>query len=76
MHFNPCLNLTLLYEQYTRLVLLTVEVVAAMRLPCTRNGGVLAETNIRAPSGYSFAFGNEGEFIGIFPFPPFLVLGL
>ncbi|GAX76673.1 hypothetical protein CEUSTIGMA_g4119.t1 [Chlamydomonas eustigma] len=41
-------------QQYTRLVLLTVEVVASMRLPCTR--GPLGITPIQAPSGYTLAF--------------------
>ena len=44
-------------QQYTRLVLLTVEVVAALGLPCDRQ---LAETSIQAPLGYTLAF-QDGE---------------
>ena len=45
-------------QQYTRLVLLTVEVIAALKLPCAME---LADTRIQAPTGYTLAFQSQGE---------------
>jgi hypothetical protein len=54
-------------QEYTRMVLLTVEVAASAGLPCSRSP--LAEsTSISAPTGYTTAFQPPGS--SSFPGPP------